>query len=187
VTPAPPINLQNPTAPPQVMIELGQFGQQTLGNNNPQLYDFTIGTGASGTPMALATFTEPGLMDICHQRSTVCSPNSSDPRFRNAWIDLRPGGAVIYIDVTLSQLGGVPLTAGIVLRWDAILRRVVVAGVDLNGTLYTTAPEGLGATVADLEAKANTLIQQLAVEAGGGRYALADVRIDDTSLTLVLR
>ncbi len=186
VTPEPTAILQNPTEVPQITFDLGSYGQQTL-NSNPQLYDFTLGTGAGGQQMAMAHFTEAGLMDLCHQRSTVCSPNSSDPRFRNARIDLRPGGAVVYMDTTLPQLGNVPLPAGVVLRWDQPTRRVVFAGVDIGGTLYTTPPQSLNDFVASVEQQMNDLIQQLAVEMGGGQYTVSEVSIDDSSLTIILR
>ncbi len=184
---APTVELQNPTTPPQVSVDLGQYGIQTFSNDTPQLYGFTVGTGASGAPMALATFTEDGLMTLCRQRLTLCSATSGDPRFHNARIDLRPGGAVVYVDVTLPQFGGLTQTAGIVLTWDAVNRRVVFAGVDIKGTLYTVPPEGLGITAADVEKQANDVIQQLAFQTSSGRYTLSEVRIDDTTLTLVLR
>lgn len=179
--------LQNLSEPQQVTVDLGAFGQQTLSNNNPQLYDFTLGTGAGGEQVFTAGFTEAGLMQICQQRSTICSPASTDPRFRNARIDLKPGGGIVYIDTTLPELGNVPLPAGVVLRWDAPSRRAVVAGVDIGGVLYTTPPQAIGETVAEIERQMNDLIQQLAVEAGGGRYTLSDVIVDESNLTVVLR
>lgn len=184
---APTVELQNPTPLPQISVDLGQYGVQTFNNDNPQLYDFTVGTGANGAPTMMATFTENGLMTLCRQRLTLCAATSSDPRFSNARIDLRPGGAVVYVDVTLPQFGGLTETAGIVLTWDAVNRRVVFAGVDIKGTLYTAPPEGLGVTAADIEKQANDLIQQLAFQTSSGRYTLSEVRIDDTTLTLVLR
>jgi hypothetical protein len=186
VTPQPTLVLQNPTEVPQVTVDLGRFGQQTL-DTNPDLYNFTVGTGGGGQPSAVASFTEAGLMDLCHQRSTFCGPNSSDPRFRNARIDLRPGGAVIYVDTTLPQLGNVPISAGVVLRWDAPSRRAVFAGVDIGGSLYTSPPQSLADAIASVESQMNDLIQQVAVQAGGGRYSVSEVIVDDTTLTLILR
>jgi hypothetical protein len=179
--------LQNPTEPQQVTVDLGAFGQQTLNNNDPQLYDFTLGTGMGGEQVFAAGFTEAGLMQICQQRSNICGPNSTDPRFRNARLDLKPGGGIIYIDATLPELGNVPLPAGVVLRWDAPTRRVSVVGVDIGGTLYAPETQALGATVREIEQQMNDLIQQLAVEASGGRFTLSDVIVDETNLTVVLR
>ncbi len=186
VTPLPTLILQNPTEVPQVTVDLGSFGQETL-DNDPQLYNFTVGTGSGGEPAAVATFTEAGLMDLCQQRSTICSANSSDPRFRNARIDLRPGGAVIYVDTTLPQLGNVPLPVGVVLRWDVPTRRVVFSGVDIGGQLYTSPPQSFADTITSIEQQMNDLIQQVAVQVGGGRYSVSEVSVDDTTLTLILR
>src|SRR3954469_21303956 len=47
VTPHPTLVLQNPTEIPQITLDLGGYGQQTL-NTDPQLYHFTMGTGATG-------------------------------------------------------------------------------------------------------------------------------------------
>jgi hypothetical protein len=186
VTPQPTLVLQNATEVQQVTVDLGSLGQQTL-DTDPQLYNFTVGTGNSGQQEAMASFTEAGLMEICHARSTFCSANSSDPRFRNARIDLRPGGAVVYVDTTLPQLQNIPLTAGVVVRWDAPTRRVVVEGVDIGGQVYTGVQQSLSDLISTVEARMNDLIQQVAVQASGGRFSVSDVIVDDTTLTLVLR
>jgi hypothetical protein len=186
VAPQPTLVLQNPTEVEQVTVDLGSFGQQTL-DTDPQLYNFTVGTGAGGQQEAMASFTEAGLMDICYARSTFCSANSSDPRFRNARIDLRPGGAVVYVDTTLPQFQNIPIPAGVVLRWDAPTRRVVVEGVDIGGQVYTSVQQSLSDLIATVEGQMNDLIQQVAVQASGGRYSVSDVIVDDTTLTLVLR
>lgn len=187
VTPQPTVVLQNPTEPPQVTVDLGQYGQQTLNNNDPQLYNFTVGTAPSGQQEAQVTFTEAGLMQLCEQRSTVCGPNSTDPRFSSARIDLQPGGAIVYGDVTLPQTGNIPFPAGIVLRWDQPTMQVVFAGVDFEGALYTSPPQSLADTITTVTRQINNLIQQAAVEADGGRYTISDVIVTDTTLTIVLR
>ncbi len=187
-TPLPTIQLQNPTEPAQVTVNLGDnYSPQTFSNDNPQLYNFTVGSSATGESLAVASFTEAGLNDLCRQRTTICSPNSTDPRFRNGRIDLRPGGAVVYADVAIPQLGGFEQTVGIVLRWDAAARRAVAVGIDYGGTLYSPSQQALSDTVNQIEQQANDLIQQLSVSASGGVYTLSEVRADDTTLTLILR
>ncbi len=186
-TPQPTIQLQNPTVPAQVTVNLGDYGPQTFSNDNPQLYNFTMGSSTIGESLAVASFTEAGLNDLCRQRTTICSADSTDPRFRNARIDLRPGGAVVYADVSIPQLGGFEQTVGIVLRWDATARRVVAAGIDYGGTLYSPSQQALSDTVSQVEQMANNLVQQLSVSAGGGVYTLAEARADDSTLTLILR
>ncbi|MEO8395411.1 MAG: hypothetical protein ABI700_20625 [Chloroflexota bacterium] len=185
VTPQPTVVLQNPTEIPQITIDLGGYGQQEL-DTDPQLYHFTLGTGTNGQATMTMTFTEPGLMQLCFQRSTVCGSNSSDPRFKNARIDLRPGGAVVNADVTLPN-STVALPAGVVVRWDSATRKIVFAGVDIGGTLYTTPPQSLADVIASVEQQMNDLIQQVAVDASGGRYTVSEVIITDTTATLILR
>ncbi len=186
-TPQPTVQLQNPTEPAQVTVNLGDYAPQSFNNDNPQLYSFSTGSGAGGESLAVASFTEAGLNDLCRQRVTICSANSTDPRFRNGRIDLRSGGAVIYADVTIPQLGGFEQTVGIVLRWDAAARRVVAAGIDYGGTLYNPSQQALSDTVNQIEQQANDLVQQLSVSAGGGVYTLSEVSVDDMTLTLILR
>jgi hypothetical protein len=186
VTPQPTLALQDVTGVAQVTVDLGSLGRETLAND-PQLYNFTVGTSAGGQQTAIVSFTEAGLMEICQQRTTFCGPNSSDPRFRNARIDLRPGGAVVYVDTTLPQFGNIPIPAGVVLRWDAPSRRVVVEGVDIFGQVYTGVQQSLTDLIALGEGRMNELIQEIAVQTGGGRYGVSEVIVDDTTLTLVLR
>lgn len=185
MTPQPTVVLQNPTPLPQITVDLGQYGQGTL-NSSPTLYDFTLGTGAGGGQVGTAYFTEAGLMDICYQRSTVCSPSSTDPRIRNARIDLRPGGAVVYMDTTLPQLGSVPLPAGVILRWDSPTHRVVVSGVDIGGQMYSVPPQSVSDLVSSVEQQMNDLVSQFAVQMGGSTYSVSDVSVTDTSLTVIL-
>jgi len=186
VTPQPTVVLQNPTALPQITMNLGSFGQQTI-NSDPQLYNFSVGTGANGQPTTTAVFSEEGLMQLCLQRSTVCGPNSADPRFKNARIDLRPGGAVVYADVTLPQTGNFTFPAGVVVRWDTPSRQVVFTGLDFNGQLYTSPPQNLADTISSVVQQMNDLVQQAAVDASGVHYTVSDVIITDTSATLILR
>lgn len=182
-TPLPTLDVQNAVQPQQAVIELGQYGTQTL---NPQLYDYTltVGTTSSGSEVAVLTFTEASLMALCQQRTTVCSANGT--AYRNGRIELRPGGAVIYADVYVPQLASwLPL--GSVMQLDASMRQFVVVGVDFNGTLYQAPPTELGRIITDIEQTGNDILRQLILEAEGERYHLSEMRIDDSTLTLVLR
>lgn len=186
VTPAPTVELINPTQPPEVVLNLGEYGTRQL-DPNSNLYDFTIGELPTGGQAAVATFTEAGLMDICRAQSPLCSDNPPDPRIRDPRIDLRPGGAVIAVDVTLPELGNITQTVGIVLRLDDTRRQFEFAGIDINGGLFTAPPESFAATITELETRGNELLRALSVQAGGGQYTLSEVRIDDATLMVVLR
>jgi hypothetical protein len=183
VTPIPTIEVQNPTVPSEAIIDLGSYGTETL---NPSRYDYTltVGSGASGGQLAGLTFTETSLMALCAQRTTVCSGTGGV--YRNGRIDLRSGGAVIYADVFVAQLGSWQ-NLGVVMRTDSTNRQIEVMGVDLNGTLYAAPPTELGSLVRDIAQTGNDILRQLALEANGERYNLSEIRIDDTTLTMIMR
>ena len=184
VTPVPTVQLQNPVEPEQFTVDAGQYGSQTLSNDS-SLYQVEVGADASGAQAAVVSFSEAGLQELCQQRSQVCGPNN--PRYRNARIDLRPGGAVIFADVVLPELGNIEQTVGAVLRLDGSGQRFEFAGVDIGGTIYDVPPESFGATVSDLEQRGNDLLNQLRVDAAGGQFAVSQVSIDDNTLTVLLR
>jgi hypothetical protein len=178
---SPTIQVQNPVAPAQAVINLGSFGSQEL----PQTQEATISLGTSaGASIATVSFTEDGLMNLCHQRSDLCS-NTSD-RFRNAHLDLRPGGAIINADVFIQEFG-LWQPVGVVLQLDSSRRQLALVGVDVNGALYSLPSGGLGDTIGQIATKANEILRQTTLDADGGHYALSEVLIDDTTLTLVLR
>jgi len=188
VTPAPTVVLVNPQTPPDVTLDLGDYGARQL-DPNSGLYQIAVGESGGGVveQIAVATFTEAGLQEICRTQTQLCSDNPPDPRIRNPRIDLRPGGAVIYADVTLPQLGNVTQNVGIVLRVDDSRRQFEFAGVDINGGLFNLPAETFGTTISDLERQGNELLREISVQAGGGYYTLSEVSIDDTTLTVVLR
>jgi hypothetical protein len=183
VTPLPTIDVQNSVTVQDATVQLGQYGAQPL---SPTLYDYTltVGNSVSGGDVAVLTFTESSLMALCQQRTTVCSPNGS--AYRNGRIELRPGGAVIYADVFVSQLSAW-LNLGVVMQLDSTNRQMVVIGVDAGGTLYQAPPNELGRIITDIQQTGNDILRQLILEAEGERYNLSEMRIDDSTLTLVMR
>lgn len=185
--PAPTPVLQNPTVPEAVTVDLGSYGgSQTLTTDNPA-YQVEVGNDASGQQTALVSFTESGLLDLCRQQNDVCS--GADPRFQNARIDLKPGGAIIYADVSVPTGYGfdVQQTAGVVLQLDASGRQFVFSGIDLNGSLYTNPPAEIASTVQQIEQVGNDVLNQVTINAGGGSLALQRAIIDETTLTLMMQ
>jgi hypothetical protein len=174
------IVLQNPVTPPQAVVNLGSYG--TL----PTTQDYTIavGSNAAGAQVATVNFTEAGLMQMCYQRTDLCS--NTNPQYRNARIDLRPGGGVVYADVYVQQFG-IWQPIGVVLRLDASGRQLEVAGVDVNGRLYALPPNEISEQISQIVTGGNEALRQLSLEAGGGRYLLTSIRIDDQTVTLVLQ
>lgn len=184
VTPIPTVQIQNPVEPPQIMVDAGQYGSQVL-TTDSSLYRVQVGTDSTGAQAATVTMSEAAVQQLCRERSPVCGPNN--PRYRNAQIDLRPGGAVVYADVAIPELGNVEQRVGAVLRLDSSGQRFQFAGVDLNGTIYDVPPQTFGDTVNELEQRGNDLLNQLRVDAGGTQFSLSQVSISDDSITVLLR
>jgi hypothetical protein len=65
--------------------------------------------------------------------------------------------------------------------------RLEVMGVDVGGVLYSAPPGEMSTLVQEAETRANDLIQQLALNAGGSRYALQTISIDEGTLTMLLQ
>jgi hypothetical protein len=186
-TPQPAVQLQNASAPAQVTLNLGQYGGvQTLANNSPY-FDLAVGTDPTGAGTAVITFTEAGLNEACRQQVQMCA--GADPNIRNVRIDLRPGGAVIYGDVSIPTPYGFTLddTVGVVLQTAASRRNFQVVGMDWRGTLYDRPPQEFEGTIRELERTANDLVDQLTLDAGAGAMTLSEIVVDDTTLTLVMR
>lgn len=181
VPPVPAV--QNAASPTQIVVELGSYGSETLTTSQ---YDYTVAVGsdAGGGQLATVTFTEADLMALCLQRTTICGAGNG--QVRGARFDLRPGGAVVYADVLVPQLGAWQ-NLGAVLRVDGSGRQLQAAGVDVGGVLYAAPPNDLGSILRDVETAANDVLRQLALNAGGARFTLDQVRLDDSTLTLILR
>ncbi|MCA0456434.1 MAG: hypothetical protein LCI00_20845 [Chloroflexi bacterium] len=177
-TSAPPVQLENPTTPSQATVNLGSSGVQDLPASNVQ-------TGTiDGSAAAVVSFSEADIMNLCTQRTTFCS--NSNAQYKNVRIDLQPNGGVVYADVNVPEVG-LQQTIGVVLRLDASRRQFAVAGVDMGGTLYGLPSGELGQRVQEVADKANELLQAASLNASGGVYNLADIRIDTQSITFVLR
>ncbi|MFW5692182.1 MAG: hypothetical protein ACOCX3_02400 [Chloroflexota bacterium] len=184
----PPVVVQNPVSPPrQVQLDLGSYGRQTV---TLDTRNYTVVTGATntGAPLATTTFTEDALLEICAERTDIC--RNTDSRLRNVSFDARPGGIIIYADANTSAFWQ---RVGIVLQVDPVTQSTFrVVGVDVDGTTYNpdTLPFGLAATVGpllrDIEREGNEILRNLVVQAGGNRYQLRAISIDDTTVTLVL-
>ncbi len=177
-TTSPVVQLENPTTPSEVTVNLGSSGAQSVPANNVQ-------TGTlDGSAAAAVSFSETDIMNLCIQRTTFCS--NSDPQYKNVRIDLQPNGGVIYADVNVPELG-LQQTIGVVLRLDASHRQFAIAGVDMGGTLYGLPSGELGQRVQEVANKANELLLQASLNASGGIYNLSDIRIDAQSITFVMR
>lgn len=183
VTPLPTPVLVNLAPAGPVTISAGTLGSGTLTGSEgvPLQLGSDPSSGAAGAVVAL---TEYELLGLCQRYADICM---SDPRFQNPSVDLRPGGAVVYADVSLPELGGLSQRAGVVLRVDSTGRALEVAGIDLGGVLYAVPSNQIGQLVLNAQAQVNNALAQFVVDTGAGRLALDRISVDDSVVTLTLR
>jgi hypothetical protein len=98
-------------------------------------------------------------------------------RVRNAWVDLKPGGAVAYADVNL-EVGWQRI--GAILMLDASGRQLILAGVDVDGRFYSTPPGGrIAELAAELESVSNRALRELTFVDPAGRLTIQQISISE--------
>lgn len=186
VAPTPVIIGQATIAAPAIVVDAGQYGQHSLSDFDTGGVEIMTGstTGDAMQPdIVRATVNESGLLDICRRYTVLCSP-AGEP-VRNVTFDLRPGGLIVNGEFWIPQ-AGIWQQAGVVLRLTGS-NTLEAAGVDVNGTLFTTPPGELSDLVNQAALTVSDLLRQLALETGGTRYTLREIYIDDRVMTLILR
>ncbi len=143
-----------------------------------------VGMSADGVDTAVVSLTEGELNTLCRQHTTLCT--TGDGQIRNASIDLRTGGAVIYAEFRIPQTG-LWQRAGVVVTIAPQRNALTVAGVDIDGTLYTIPEDGIATTLYSLTLEANRLIQDAIVTVGGQNYRIRELYADASRLTAILR
>jgi hypothetical protein len=165
-----------------LVIQAGSYGQQPIDPVRSNL-DVQIGSSSDGTQEVRLTINETDLIGLCQQISTICT--TAGDLVRNVSFDLRPGGVVLYGDFFI-EAAGIFQRAGIVLRINEF-NQFTIAGVDINGSLYTAPPNELGALISEAERTANDILRQFVLQAGMNTYSLRSLYADDNLLTLLLR
>ena len=187
ISPVPTVAIHNQEpVPSQIIMEMGDLGQDTLtiGADTTTV----IGDTDTGSHVAVVSFTEPGLMDLCGRRSVICRQGNN--LYRDVSVDLRAGGAVVYADV---NTGLYWQRIGIVTQLNDTRTRFFVSGVDVNGVMYdpATLPFEFGELIEDairkIEREGNEALQDLIVTVGGEQYVLAEIAVDDAILALTFR
>jgi hypothetical protein len=98
-------------------------------------------------------------------------------RLRDPWIDLKPGGAVVYADVDL-EVGW--QRVGAVLMVDGTGRQIEVVGVDIDGRLYSTPPDGqIAELVQRVESEANRALRELTFLDPAGELAIQTISVTE--------
>jgi hypothetical protein len=190
-TTEPTVEIVNAQSQNSAVVELGTYGAENL-NVGTRNYEIRSGTTRDGAEIAVIRFDESAIKELCDERSTICRQGTD--RFRNVAFDLRPGGAVVNVDVNAGILWQ---RVGVVMRLDDQALAFDVVGIDINGTTFNPdtlpgivsadARESVQNAIADIERIGNEILTSLIVSTGGGTYELVDVSIDDQYLTLTMR
>ncbi len=108
---------------------------------------------------------------------------AQERRVRNIYLDLKPGGAVLYADVDL-ELGW--QRVGAVLMLDVSGRQLILAGVDIGGRLYSTPPDGqIASLAAQLEYESNRALRELAFVDPAGRLTIQRISLGEDSIQVL--
>ncbi len=191
VTPVPTTAVQNINNQSLVIFDMGAYGEERL-DTDPESITFVTGDDEVGNRVASVGFSEAGLLQLCRDRSPVCA--NGDGQYRNAYIDLRPNGAIVFVDI---NAGVFWQQVGIVLQLNDSRTVMRVVGVDINGSTYdpATLPQFLPAearqsilnALTEVETVVNDLLQDIIVRNAGKNYRIDDVQIDNERLTLLMR
>ncbi len=183
VTPLPTPAVVNLAPAGPVTFTLGNLGGGTL--NGTEGIPVQLGRDpASSAPAAIVSLTEADLMALCNRYADICR---SDPRLQNPRVDLRPGGAVVYADVTLPELANVTQTVGVVLRVDSSGHNFRVEGIDIGGFLYAVPSNDIGQLILNAEGQLNQAVQQFVLDTSAGRMTLDRISVDDSTVTVSMR
>ena len=108
---------------------------------------------------------------------------AQEKRVRNVSLDLKPGGAVVYAEVNL-EVGW--KRVGAVFMLDGSGRQLMLAGVDMDGRLYSTPPDGqIASLVAQLESESNRALRELTFVDPAGRLTIRQISIDEDRVQIL--
>lgn len=173
-----------PVVPP--LIQVGAVSG-TLSVNAGTLGTILLENAQSATvdgrAATVVRVSETQLNVLCRARTALCAGNPSPPLY-DATLDLRTGGALIRGMVFVAPLG-VYQQAGLAVRFSG--SGVTISGIDVNGTLYSLPDSGLGASVIDLQRRAEEALRAITATDGTRVLQFSGAYADDSTLTLVFR
>ncbi|MEO0561479.1 MAG: hypothetical protein AAF125_05175 [Chloroflexota bacterium] len=184
---APIPTVTNATAPQTFTLREATTGNTQAFQNNAGV-DVAVGSSTEGD-VATVTTNEAELVALCHEYSTVCSPEGiteSGYTIRNATVDLRPGGAIVSASVTGE---GIPFaqSVGVVLTLNESGDSVDIRGVDINGQLLSAPPPEFQPLLDSAQAELDAMLAAGVIEIAGETYRLDRITIDETSITALLK
>jgi hypothetical protein len=108
---------------------------------------------------------------------------AQEKRVRAVSLDLKPGGAIVYAEVDL-EVGW--QRVGAVFMLDASGRQLILAGVDMDGRLYSTPPDGqIASLVARLESESNRALRELTFVDPAGRLTIQSISLDEDRVQIL--
>lgn len=171
--------IQNAAPVSSVVIRSGTISTQSISANSGNIV-----IGNTGNTGALqAQFSEQELQNLCQQFSTYCTPQGNP--IRNLNIDLRHGGAILNGEILIPGLGVWQNVQLVVQQRGS--SSVAVAGVNVDGTLYSVPPGDIARLANEAEQVLNEALRELVVEAGGASYTLQMLSASDSMLSLSMR
>jgi hypothetical protein len=108
---------------------------------------------------------------------------AQEKRVREVSLDLKPGGAIVYADVNL-EVGW--QRVGAVFMLDASGRQLILAGVDMDGRLYSAPPDGqIASLVAQLESEGNRALRELTFVDPAGRLTIQSISLGEDRVQIL--
>jgi hypothetical protein len=158
-----------------ISVNAGALGTIPLENAQSATVD--------GRAATVVRVSETQLNVLCRTRTPICAASPAPPVY-DATIDLRSGGALVRGMVYVGPLG-IYQQAALALRFAG--SSVTIAGVDIDGTLYSLPDSGLGTSVLDLQRRMDEVLRGITATDGSRVLALSGMYADDAMLTLVFR
>lgn len=185
---APPVIA--PAMPTTVAFSAPQANIGAVSVPSQQQAAVSVGQDNTGTDIASVQLSEGDLLDLCAEYSTVCSSQGETVEgvtIRNVYPDLKQNSAIIYADIIAADFP-VAQRVGVVVQVGGAGDTLVFRGIDINGTLYSSAPdEQLNALLDEAERELNNGLRQFVLEADGRTYQIDRIVIDETQIVVVLR
>jgi hypothetical protein len=177
--PIPVINSAQTTS--QVVLSAGSYGQQTI--NQSSAYTMQIGVDDNNRDVAQITMTENGILTICGQYTDLCT--TTGDQFRNVAVNLQNNRATISGEAFILSLNTWQALSAIVSITTE--NKIVIDGVEVNGTLFGIPDGELGQQLRDIQTNANGALRQLTLQSNGETYNLSDITITETQLVATFR
>lgn len=137
----------------------------------------------SGTPAYYAEYDQAGANALANDLFIQYAPADVRQQVRNPRVELKQGAMIVYADANL-EFGWQEI--GLVIQLTNNGRQFEVAGIDLNGQLYSTPPQGY---IADLmqtiEVEGNRALNNTQIVTPSGNLNIQQIYITEDTVQLI--